>query len=124
MTTGRTARRVDRRVRTAWPLAAATAGGRTYQVRYGDLDAIASRTRRHGPRLVVPGRTRDALRLGTNTGLFHFTGSGGSPMRINDDPHRYGGIRDLAGDPRIDGRVSLGTGCLGLIAADHSARVS
>lgn len=38
--------------------------------------------------------------------------------RINDDSHQYGDIRSITGDPRIFGRIYVGTGTRGVLYGD------
>ena len=51
-------------------------------------------------------------------GLFRSTDTGASWVRINDDQHQYGLITHVTGDPRIFGRVYLGTSGRGIIYGD------
>jgi xyloglucan-specific exo-beta-1,4-glucanase len=54
-------------------------------------------------------------------GVFRSDDTGGSWVRINDDAHQYGNMGDaLAGDPRIHGRVYLGTNGRGILYADRT----
>jgi hypothetical protein len=43
-------------------------------------------------------------------------------VRINDDSHQYGWISPIAGDPRIYGRVYLGTNGRGVVYGDIENR--
>jgi photosystem II stability/assembly factor-like uncharacterized protein len=57
----------------------------------------------------------------TATGVYGFYASsdyGQTWRRINDDKHQYGDIRSITGDPRIYGRVYVGTGSRGLVYGD------
>lgn len=55
------------------------------------------------------------------TGVFRSDNAGGSWVRINDDAHQYGNSGDaLAGDPRVFGRVYLGTNGRGILYADRT----
>jgi xyloglucan-specific exo-beta-1,4-glucanase len=56
------------------------------------------------------------------TGVFRSDDHGASWVRINDDAHQYGNAGDaLAGDPRVFGRVYLGTNGRGILYADRNA---
>ncbi|MEU8797269.1 cellulose binding domain-containing protein [Spirillospora sp. NPDC048819] len=73
----------------------------------------------------APGASYPALYLmGTVdgvTGLFRSIDAGGSWTRINDDRHQYGNAGEaLTGDPRVYGRVYLGTNGRGVIYGDTS----
>jgi hypothetical protein len=76
----------------------------------------------------APGATHPAVFLiGTVDGVdgvFRSDDTGASWVRINDDKHRYGNAGDaLAGDPRIWGRVYLGTNGRGILYADRTGPV-
>jgi xyloglucan-specific exo-beta-1,4-glucanase len=54
------------------------------------------------------------------TGVFRSDNAGAAWVRVNDDAHQYGNAGDaLAGDPRIYGRVYLGTNGRGILYADR-----
>lgn len=55
-------------------------------------------------------------------GLFRSDDAGGSWVRINDDQHQFGWITTLTGDPRVYGRVYIGTGGRGILYGEPSAR--
>ncbi|HEY0001279.1 MAG TPA: cellulose binding domain-containing protein, partial [Actinoplanes sp.] len=73
----------------------------------------------------APGATHPAVFLvgtvdGVN-GVFRSDDTGTSFVRINDDAHQYGNAGDaLAGDPRVYGRVYLGTNGRGILYADRT----
>jgi photosystem II stability/assembly factor-like uncharacterized protein len=52
------------------------------------------------------------------TGLFRSDDDGRQWQRIDDDAHRYGRIRIIVGDPRVHGRVYLGTHGRGVVYGD------
>ncbi|MCD8094602.1 MAG: hypothetical protein LUE12_00490 [Ruminococcus sp.] len=58
-------------------------------------------------------------RVGGEIGLFRSDNGGASWARINDDAHQYGEIRSICGDPRICGRIYIGSGSRGLIFGDE-----
>ncbi len=51
-------------------------------------------------------------------GVFRSTDAGKTWVEIDDDQHHYGWIGTVAGDPRIFGRVYLGTNGRGVISGD------
>ncbi|WP_275979976.1 cellulose binding domain-containing protein [Couchioplanes caeruleus] len=54
------------------------------------------------------------------TGVFRSDNGGTAWVRINDDAHQYGNAGEaLAGDPRVYGRVYLGTNGRGILYADR-----
>jgi hypothetical protein len=58
--------------------------------------------------------------VGGVTGVFRSDDTGTSWVRINDDAHQYGNAGDaLAGDPRVYGRVYLGTNGRGILYGDR-----
>ena len=70
----------------------------------------------------APGKSTPAVFLAGTVkgveGLFRSDDEGQKWLRIDDDAHRYGGAEVIAGDPRIYGRVYLGTNGSGLIYGD------
>ncbi|MFU8850061.1 cellulose binding domain-containing protein [Micromonospora sp. SL1-18] len=72
----------------------------------------------------APGQTYPALFvIGTvdgQHGVYRSDNAGGSWVRINDDQHQYGNAGEaLTGDPRVHGRVYLGTNGRGILVADR-----
>ncbi len=57
-------------------------------------------------------------KVGGKSGLFRSDDGGRNWQRIDDDAHRYGRIRIIAGDPRVYGRVYLGTHGRGIVYGD------
>ncbi|CAM3300789.1 hypothetical protein KIPE111705_00645 [Kibdelosporangium persicum] len=73
----------------------------------------------------APGKTYPALyaiaRIGGVHGVFRSDDTGATWVRINDDKHQYGNIGDaITGDPRVHGRVYLGTNGRGVILGSPS----
>jgi len=74
----------------------------------------------------APGTTHPAVYLvgtvGGVQGVFRSDNAGATWVRINDDAHQYGNAGEaLAGDPRIYGRVYLGTNGRGILYADRTS---
>jgi hypothetical protein len=55
-------------------------------------------------------------------GLFRSDDAGASWIRINDDKHQFGYLNDIAGDPRVHGRVFLGTSGRGVVVGRIRSR--
>ena len=56
--------------------------------------------------------------VGSVSGIFRSTDGGASWIRIDDAAHEFGYINVIQGDPRVFGRVYLGTGGRGILYAD------
>ena len=69
-----------------------------------------------------PGNTYPAVflwgKIGTVVGIFRSDDAGATWIRINDDRHQFGFLNDITGDPRVYGRVYLGTSGRGVIVGD------
>jgi photosystem II stability/assembly factor-like uncharacterized protein len=61
-------------------------------------------------------------KIGDVTGFFRSDDKGGSWVRINDDMHQWGFCTIIEGDPRVSGRVYIGTGGRGIIYGDPKAK--
>jgi sugar lactone lactonase YvrE len=59
-------------------------------------------------------------KIGTTHGFFRSDDIGTSWVRINDNLHNFGYQNDIAGDPRVYGRVYLATSGRGVIYGDFS----
>lgn len=54
-------------------------------------------------------------------GVFRSTDEGGHWVRVSDDDHRYGAVNIVEGDPRVFGRVYLGTNGRGVVVGEPGA---
>ncbi|HEY1793671.1 MAG TPA: hypothetical protein VGG34_12200 [Opitutaceae bacterium] len=71
----------------------------------------------------APGRRQAAIfiagEVGGEEGLFRSDDGARTWVRASDDRHAYGDIRVVCGDPRVYGRVYVGTGGRGIICGDR-----
>lgn len=77
----------------------------------------------------APGQTYPAVYLIAQVdgvrGVYRSNDTGASWIRINDDAHQYGNFGEaLTGDPRIYGRIYLGTNGRGVIYGDSAGTLS
>jgi photosystem II stability/assembly factor-like uncharacterized protein len=97
--------------------ASVNAGGRASS-RVPDVEEIHA----FGFGKAAPGKSYPAMYLvGTidgQAGVFRSNDEAKSWVRINDDQHRWGLVLQIAGDPRIYGRVYVGTHGRGIIYGD------
>ena len=95
-----------------------TDAGKTFTRASGVLEGYAL-----GFGKAAPGQLYPALyitgKIGEVKGVFRSDDSGANWTRINDDAHQYGWIGQVVtGDPRLYGRVYLGTNGRGILYAD------
>ena len=87
-------------------------GGDGVQPQLFGIGAAAPRAK--SPALFLWG----TVETGGAVGLYRSDDNGESWARVNDDAHQYGGPRVISGDPRVYGRVFIGTGGRGTLYAD------
>ena len=72
--------------------------------------------------MAPPGQTYPALyvygAMGATTGIFRSDDAGTTWTRVNDDQHQFGTATVLIGDPRVFGRVYVGTNGRGIFYGD------
>jgi hypothetical protein len=59
-------------------------------------------------------------KVGTTIGFFRSDDTGATWVRINDNLHNFGYQNDIAGDPRVHGRVYLATSGRGVVYGDFA----
>jgi len=59
-------------------------------------------------------------KIGTTVGFFRSDDTGATWVRINDNMHNFGYQNDIAGDPRVYGRVYLATSGRGVVYGDFT----
>jgi xyloglucan-specific exo-beta-1,4-glucanase len=79
--------------------------------------------------MAATGQTYPALytiaRINGVRGVLRSDDAGASWVRVNDDRHQYGNVgQAITGDPRVYGRVYLGTNGRGVLYADPTASSS
>jgi photosystem II stability/assembly factor-like uncharacterized protein len=91
-----------------------TDSGKTYEAVTSVTEAYAL-----GFGKAPPGKTYPALyligKIGDVVGFFRSDDAGATWMRINDDRHQWGFCTIITGDPRVYGRVYVGTGGRGIL---------
>jgi len=56
--------------------------------------------------------------VGDTYGFFRSDDQGATWIRVNDDAHQFGTIAEISGDPRVFGRLYVGTSGRGIVYAD------
>jgi photosystem II stability/assembly factor-like uncharacterized protein len=91
-----------------------TDGGKSYEAVSSVTEAYAL-----GFGKAPEGKAYPALyligKIGDVTGFFRSDDAGAKWVRINDDQHQYGFCTVIIGDPRVYGRVYVGTGGRGIV---------
>jgi len=91
-----------------------TDSGKSYEAIAGVTEAYAL-----GFGKPADGKTYPALylmgKIDNVTGFFRSDDAGAKWVRINDDRHQYGFCTIIIGDPRVYGRVYVGTGGRGIV---------
>lgn len=105
--------------------AASPVGGAASEIAFTRLPGIEE-IHAFGFGMAAPGRKAPALYLaGTvqgQPGIFRSVDEARTWVRINDDQHHWGLVLQIAGDPRIFGRVYVGTHGRGIFYGDPSKR--
>ena len=91
--------------------------GKTYDTVPGVTESMAlgfgkSKPDKKYPAVYVVGKVGDLY------GFFRSDDEGATWTRINDDNHQFGYVGAITGDPRIYGRVYIGTGGRGIVYGD------
>lgn len=98
-------------------------GGKTWSRVAEDVVAVAKQVGLGAPAVggdypaVFVGGTVGGLR-----GFFRSDDQGKSWVRINDDKHHYGNVTVITGDPRVHGRLYVGTNGRGILYAERSRK--
>ncbi|KAL2798068.1 Oligoxyloglucan-reducing end-specific xyloglucanase [Aspergillus keveii] len=93
--------------------------GRGVTARHLTIGAGARRS--STPALFIVGTTATHGPL-SKDGVYRSDDNGRTWARVNDEDHQYGGVGMIQGDPRVYGRVYLGTGGRGIVYADIQKR--
>ncbi|PLB50865.1 putative oligoxyloglucan-reducing end-specific xyloglucanase [Aspergillus steynii IBT 23096] len=81
-----------------------------------ELITVGAGAKKKQPALFIRGRPGNARK--TEHGIYRSDDGGATWDRVDDESHRYGGFNLIQGDPRVYGRVYLGTGGRGTLYAD------
>lgn len=81
-----------------------------------ELITIGAGAKKKQPALFIRGRPARVPK--TAHGIYRSDDGGATWDRVDDESHRYGGFNLIQGDPRVYGRVYLGTGGRGILYAD------
>jgi hypothetical protein len=91
---------------------------------YESIDVTESNALGFGK--AAPGKTFPAVyligKVGDQAGFFRSDDVGESWLRINDDHHNFGFAGVITGDPRVYGRVYIGTGGRGIVYGEPTGK--
>jgi photosystem II stability/assembly factor-like uncharacterized protein len=80
---------------------------------------VVESAKRIGYGKAAPGQSYSAIyvigKIGGVYGFYRSDDLGATWIRINDDQHQYGGVTSITGDPRIYGRVYVGSSNRGIV---------